>query len=192
MNAIVLFFKNPRKGHVKGRLSKQIGEDKALGIYNQLLLRTLKITRSLKKEHDVYYYCDENENVFDLDNFHVQEGDSLRDHIKNAADKHLKDHEKVVLIPSDCFDLTAEDLEKAFEVLDQKDVVFGPATDGGLYLIGLKNEMDYLFESIPINSPNILHFMIDELSEKGMSYSLLETRIDVDTEDDLRHTDLNF
>lgn len=192
MNAIVLFFKNPRKGHVKGRLSKQIGEDKALGVYNQLLLRTLKITRSLKQTHDVYYYCDEDDNVFDLDNFHVQEGGNLREHIKNAADKHLKNHDKVVLIPSDCFDLTSDDLENAFNELDHADVVFGPATDGGIYLIALKQEMDYLFENIPINSPEILHFMIDELVEKGLSYSLLPTRIDVDTEDDLRHTDLNF
>ncbi|MEZ4938196.1 MAG: TIGR04282 family arsenosugar biosynthesis glycosyltransferase [Crocinitomicaceae bacterium] len=192
MNAIVLFFKNPRKGHVKGRLSQQIGEDKALGVYNQLLLRTLKITRSLKKVHDVFYYCDENENVFDLDNFHVQEGGTLREHIKNAADKHLIDHDKVVLIPSDCFDLKADDLEEAFEKLDQFDVVFGPATDGGIYLIALKQEMDYLFEDIPINSTQILHFMIDELTDKGMTYSLLETRIDVDTEEDLRHTDLSY
>ncbi|MCB0477510.1 MAG: TIGR04282 family arsenosugar biosynthesis glycosyltransferase [Crocinitomicaceae bacterium] len=192
MNAIVLFFKNPRKGHVKGRLSQQIGEDKALGVYNQLLLRTLKITRSLKKVHDVFYYCDENENVFDLDNFYVQEGGTLREHIKNAADKHLLDHEKVVLIPSDCFDLKADDLEEAFSRLDQFDVVFGPATDGGIYLIALKQEMDYLFEDIPINSTQILHFMIDELTDKGMTYSLLETRIDVDTEEDLRHTDLSY
>lgn len=192
MNAIVLFFKNPRKGHVKARLGKQIGEDKALGIYNQLLLNTLKITRSLKKKHDVYYYCDEDENVFDLDNFNVQEGGTLREHIKNAADKLLVDHDKVVLIPSDCFDLKSEDLETAFNLLDEVDVVFGPATDGGIYLIGLKNEMDYLFESVPINSEQILHFMIDELTEKGMTYKLMETRIDVDTEDDLRHTDLNY
>ena len=192
MNAVVLFFKNPRKGHVKSRLVKEIGEDKALGIYNQLLLNTFKITQSLKNKHHVFYYCDEEENVFDLENFHVQEGNSLREHIKNAADKALIDHDKVVLIPSDCFDLTADDINKAFDLLDETDVVFGPATDGGIYLIALKKEMDYLFEGTPINSSQILHFMIDELVEKNMQYKLLETRIDVDTFDDLRHTDLNY
>lgn len=192
MNAIILFFKNPRKGHVKGRLGEQIGQDKALGIYTQLLLRTLKITRSLKKTHDVYYYCDEEENVFDLDNFNVQVGNSLKEHLKNAANNHLKDHDKVLLIPSDCFDLSADDLETAFNKLDNSEVVLGPATDGGLYLIGLKKEMNYLFEGKAINSPDIFHFMTDILTEKKIAYTLLETRIDVDTQDDLRHTDLNF
>jgi rSAM/selenodomain-associated transferase 1 len=192
MNAIVLFFKNPRKGHVKSRLGKEIGEDKALGVYNQLLLKTLKTTRSLKSKYDVFYYCDEDENVFDLENFNLQVGNTLREHIKNAADDAFVKHDKVVLIPSDCFDLSADDLERSFEELDKVDVVFGPASDGGIYLIGLKQKMDYLFTGTPINSDQILHFMIDELVEKGKSYSLMETRIDVDTLDDLRHTDLNY
>jgi uncharacterized protein len=44
----------------------------------------------------------------------------------------------VCIIGSDLPDLTTRDLADAFEALKRHDVVFGPATDGGFWLIGMR------------------------------------------------------
>jgi uncharacterized protein len=43
----------------------------------------------------------------------------------------------VCIIGSDLPDLTTRDLAAAFKMLKRRDVVFGPATDGGYWLIGM-------------------------------------------------------
>jgi len=44
----------------------------------------------------------------------------------------------VVIVGSDIPDITAEHIAAAFEALGENDFVFGPATDGGYWLVGAK------------------------------------------------------
>ena len=45
----------------------------------------------------------------------------------------LQQHQKAVIIGSDCASLTKEIIEEAFRKLDDHDYVIGPATDGGYW-----------------------------------------------------------
>ena len=56
------------------------------------------------------------------------------------------EYKEVVMIGADCFALTSEHINKAFQVLSDHDFVLGPATDGGYYLIGMKKWNRWLLQ----------------------------------------------
>ena len=53
--------------------------------------------------------------------------------------------EKVLIIGTDCPTLSPDLLREAFVKLNKHDLVVGPATDGGYYLIGLSKKAGFLF-----------------------------------------------
>ena len=78
----------------------------------------------------------------------LQVGRHLGAKMNHAFETCFKDkYHKVVLIGSDLYDLEASHIEEAFEKLEKKDVVIGPATDGGYYLIGLKKTYPEIFQN---------------------------------------------
>ena len=59
-------------------------------------------------------------------------------------------------IGSDCLDLTTDELEQAFTALETVDVVVGPATDGGYYLLGMNQLQPALFaDDMPRRQPTL-------------------------------------
>ena len=95
--------------------------------------------------------------------------------------------ERVVIIGSDCPDLATETLARAFALLDDADVVLGPATDGGYYLVGLAAPRDELFDGIPWSTPDTLRVTLEVARARGLRVALLEEKRDIDTADDWRH-----
>jgi uncharacterized protein len=90
---------------------------------------------------------------------------------------------RILLIGSDCPGLTADILLQGFEALTTQDVVFGPAVDGGYYLIGLRAPQPQLFEGMAWSHNQVLHDTIARLGR--LTYALLPTLHDIDTPDDL-------
>lgn len=90
--------------------------------------------------------------------------------------------ERVVVIGTDSPTLPPEYLERAFQELTEHDVVIGPATDGGYYLIGLNQPSPNLFDGICWSTSNVLQQTVDRLG--SMSLHLLPPWFDVDTIDD--------
>ena len=66
-----------------------------------------------------------------------------------------------------------------------KDVVLGPATDGGYYLIGLAGPREDIFEQMPWSTADVLARTISRLGEAGVEARLLEEKSDVDRAEDL-------
>lgn len=64
----------------------------------------------------------------------------------------------VVLVGSDVPDIRPADIEAAFRLLGRKDLVFGPAADGGFWLIGARRRprFPYLFRNIRWSTPDAL------------------------------------
>ena len=76
------------------------------------------------------------------------EGD-LGDRIRLAfGETFSRGAERVVVVGSDCPRLTAAHLRDALARLDRVDVVFGPADDGGYYLVALGREASK--RSVPV------------------------------------------
>ncbi len=191
----IIFVKNPVLGKVKTRLAAGIGEKKALEVY----LHLLEITKNVALKSDCtrnVFYSDEIENDgWDKDSFNKfeQEGDSLGDRMNNAFEQVFAlGAKKAVIIGSDCPELSADIIEKAFEILNEKDVVIGPAKDGGYYLIGMKKLYPVLFEGKKWSTASVLQETINDIIEKDLSYSLLPELSDLDNLDDLKHSQLNF
>jgi glycosyltransferase A (GT-A) superfamily protein (DUF2064 family) len=96
-----------------------------------------------------------------------------------------KGFEKIVIIGSDCFELTEALINKSFTDMEQNDVIIGPAKDGGYYLLGMKKLYPYLFFDKSWSSEKLLKETIKETEEHGLSVSLLPPLNDLDVLADL-------
>jgi len=195
-NLLIVFVKNLIPGHVKTRLAEEIGIDGALDVYKFLVEHTYEVTNELDCTKAVYYseYV-EIEDIWDTDEYglFIQKGPGLGERMHNAFDDAFeKKFKRVVLIGSDSFELKGEHIEDAFEQLEEHDVVIGPATDGGYYLIGLTKAYPQLFEGKKYGHKNVLSELLTEVANANASFSLLPELSDIDTLQDLKDSDIDF
>ena len=87
----------------------------------------------------------------------------------------------MVVLGTDTPELTAADLEAAFAGLEDADVVLGPATDGGYWLIGLKRPFAELFTNIPWGGPGVLTATEAAGAAAGLRIRRLRWLSDIDT-----------
>lgn len=93
--------------------------------------------------------------------------------------------EHVIIVGSDCPFLTPKILANGFDLLQNHDLVLGPAYDGGYYLIGLR-KVDYLlWANIDWGTDKVLHQTIEIARKRGMTLALLPTLADIDRPEDL-------
>ncbi len=93
---------------------------------------------------------------------------------------------RVVIIGTDCPSLTEEVLAAAFTATHLHGIVFGPAGDGGYYLVALTHPSQVsLFENIPWSTAEVLSASCDAAQAMGQEPALLATLPDVDAPADL-------
>jgi hypothetical protein len=91
------------------------------------------------------------------------------------------------LIGGDCVSLGEAELRAAFGLLAAgREVVLGPAADGGYVLIGLNQPCPTLFRGIAWSTPTVLAATRRRLGRAGMNWAELPPGWDVDTPADLR------
>ncbi|MBT5920694.1 MAG: TIGR04282 family arsenosugar biosynthesis glycosyltransferase [Flavobacteriaceae bacterium] len=185
-NLLIIFAKNPVLGQCKTRLAKGIGPENALAVYRILLQHTAQTTRNLKVDKEVFYtdFID-NEDLWDPRFFHKnkQINGSLGEKMLAAFEAGFKKgYHKIVLIGTDLISLEASDINEAFHALEKDSVVFGPAQDGGYYLIGLSQTRPELFQNIPWSTHEVLSKSIERLT---CTYQVLQEKNDIDTLEDL-------
>ncbi|MGA0383719.1 MAG: TIGR04282 family arsenosugar biosynthesis glycosyltransferase [Flavobacteriaceae bacterium] len=184
--ALAVFLKNKILGQVKTRLAKDVGSEKALEIYSQLCTHTLNVAKAVNAEiHGFYTNKKKAHSTFDK--VHLQNGSDLGEKMKNAFALLLERHERVVLIGSDLPELSTALIEKAYDLLEENDVVLGPAIDGGYYLIGLRSVQPHLFEKMSYSHPEVLAQTLKRAKELKLSVAMLEPLRDLDTLEDLKH-----
>lgn len=187
-NALIVFQKNAVLGKVKSRLAATIGEEKALEIYKSLLLHTYSETRKLNGIDTWIFFSDfiEPESGYKAEYKETQIGEDLGERMSNAFQKLFqKGYKKVVIIGTDCPEIQSSDIDAAFQSLEKKEVCIGPALDGGYYLLGMRRFKESLFENIPWSSPEVAKITLEILNFDQVSYELLKTLRDIDTEEDL-------
>ncbi|MEM7297826.1 MAG: TIGR04282 family arsenosugar biosynthesis glycosyltransferase [Bacteroidota bacterium] len=192
---LMIFVKNLIPGMVKTRLAEDIGIDKALDVYMELVHHTHKITKKIDVDKSVYYseYV-EIEDVWDNGNFNLtsQKGFTLGEKMSTAFDEAFDSYQKVVIIGSDCYDLKSSHIKTAFEMLEEHDVVVGPALDGGYYLLGMKEYLPQLFEGKKYSTENVFKELIEEAKELELSVYQLPKLRDIDVLEDLKTTDIDW
>jgi uncharacterized protein len=191
---LMLFVKNPVEGSVKTRLAQTLGDKKALDIYLKLIRITESVARRVEAARQIWYSDKiENGDLFtdELYEKHTQYGDDLGVRMRNAFEEGFKKaFTKIVIIGSDCPDISIEIIEKAFDELDVVDVVVGPSEDGGYYLLGMNKFIPELFDGISWSTPDVLDQTIKKVVSRGNTIKELAVLNDIDTEKDLNSSTL--
>ncbi|MCF8030579.1 MAG: TIGR04282 family arsenosugar biosynthesis glycosyltransferase, partial [Desulfohalobiaceae bacterium] len=145
-DALAILTRYPEPGSTKTRLIPALGAQGAADLHYRMLEHVLHLADVLHEQRDVQvriFHAGGSQQAFrELLGHELcyveQSGESLGERMENAFQLMFEQGcAKAVLIGSDCPGLEVSILEEAFRALDTADVVFGPAWDGGYYLLGL-------------------------------------------------------
>lgn len=183
---LIIFIKNPERGKVKTRLAATVGEDKALAIYKSLMAHTREAALGVTAKRLLFY----SENIAPADDWsttsfikRLQSNGDLGERMKEAFKVGFQQGSKVMIIGSDCPQLTTALIQQAYSALDQHDFVLGPALDGGYYLLGMSSFTPSLFESMPWSTDQVAAITRDRIAAIGSLYEL-PSLSDIDYEED--------
>ncbi len=186
-NLLLIFTRNPELGKAKTRLAKTVGDETALKIYKFLLQKTRNISSKVNADKAVYYSVEVRENdIWDASIYqkYQQKGEDLGIRMLNAFKNGFDtDYEKVLIIGSDLYDLSSKNIEKAFEELDNNDVVIGPAKDGGYYLLGMKKLHASVFKNKNWGTETVRKATLQDLIYQKVK--LLDQKNDIDVYEDI-------
>jgi rSAM/selenodomain-associated transferase 1 len=197
---LIVFTRYPEPGKTKTRLAHTLGEQGAADLHRNLAERTLSMVLQLQQmravEVKVYF---EGGDLQLMEKwlgpgfiYQPQENGDLGERLVGAcSDAFKQGHKRVVVIGSDCPDLTTTHIEQAFKALYHKDLVLGPATDGGYYLIGMNRENKSLFTQIPWSTEAVMASTLKAGEKLALAIETLETLSDVDRPEDLKHINHN-
>jgi rSAM/selenodomain-associated transferase 1 len=191
---LLIFTRLPVAGRVKTRLVPALGAEGAASLHQRLAERTLETAhRFLAGRQTVLeIWFDggtESETRAWLGEgpaYHRQVGNDLGQRMGAALAHCFPEGVRcVVLVGTDCPDLSVAILEKAFAGLQNADVVLGPAEDGGYYLIGLRQDEPRLFKDISWGSNLVLEQTMEAIAQRGLAVLFLPTLADIDRPADL-------
>ena len=192
-SCVLFFIKYPIKGHVKTRLSAELGTDIVVELYGQFILDTLSTLRQLNVPFRICYHPDSaKEKIIEWlggqYSYMAQSGANLGQRMKNAFAKTFNDDfSGAVIIGSDIPDLPADFLIQALHALESNDAVLGRSTDGGYYLIGFSQAhfLPEAFDDILWSTNSVFKQTLDVLNRHLYRVHILPQWYDVDTLADL-------
>ncbi|PCJ98825.1 MAG: glycosyltransferase [Flavobacteriaceae bacterium] len=191
-NLLLIFTRNPELGKCKTRLAAVVGDKVALEIYRFLLQHTVKFSKNIKAQKEVYYSEEIwGNDIWDNDIFDkkLQQGLDLGERMSNAFKTGFKaGFNKIIVIGSDMYDLSTIEMDYAFEQLDTHDYVVGPAEDGGYYLLGMKTSTPNLFKNKDWGKETVLQDTLNDLTNRKVK--ILDIKNDVDHYGDIKDIEI--
>ena len=191
---LIIFSRYPEAGKTKTRMIPALGAAGAAELQRQLTEHTLQTAKSFQFSHSIniqVHFTGGNlqlmaewlgDNIEYIPQVTGDLGYKMQSAFANAFNKGST---KAVTIGIDCPDIDVLTLETAFNSLDQNDVAIGSATDGGYYLIGLRQPTPQLFKNIDWGTDKVLaqtQITIDQLS---LNTKYLPSLSDIDRPEDL-------
>ncbi|MDP7549307.1 MAG: TIGR04282 family arsenosugar biosynthesis glycosyltransferase [Alphaproteobacteria bacterium] len=178
---LILFVKAPRLGAVKTRLGAAIGPLAAWRFYRCMLTELWRrLGRDGRWRAVLAVSPDQGAARWPSGLPRIPQG---RGDLGRRMARAMQAHQgPVVLVGGDIPDLDRRHIAQALVALKRADVVFGPATDGGFWLVGLRRGhwAGRLFRQVRWSSP---HALADTLANlpRAARVVMLETLSDVDT-----------
>lgn len=184
----VLFAKQPVPGAVKTRLQSHLSAAEAARLYQALLLDCAAVLNETQAVAKVVAFAP------------AQAEDALRalltpiggfEYVPQVeADlgqrmealmqwAFARGAERVILVGSDSPSLPAAYLDEGLALLRDKDVVLGPSTDGGYYLVGRRKGASRIFQDVAWSTGKVLEQTLARLDSQTLG--LLPPWYDVDT-----------
>jgi len=194
---LIVFAKTPVRGSVKTRMRPFLSEEECLRLHSLLLRLWMRRLRDwdIGQIHKAVFLTPlshgaglpdlmvETPTGVDVE---TQQGEDLGERLSHALNKKWDDgFRKLVFIGTDSPMLLVEDLRAAFQALEEAEVVLGPTTDGGYYLIGLSALLPTLFSGISWGTSEVLRETVQRLEADSIRWQRLREGFDLDTYEDL-------
>jgi uncharacterized protein len=185
-----MFVKSPEPGRVKTRLAAAIGDEWATALYRAFLIDLIPRYNDLRARR-VLAYAPNDEVTYRYFEHLSQGAYELWPQPEGPLSRRMQIFFEAfgpgptVLVGSDSPTLAKFDVEYALQRLQEVDCVLGPATDGGLYLIGLKGGPWPIFSNVKWSTSRVLEHVLAEARRCGASLEMLQLWYDVDTLDDV-------
>jgi len=188
---LIVFVKNIQLGKVKTRLAKTIGDEKAVEVYQKLISVTKDATKKCNVNKYIFYSDFIGDDDWGNAVKFIQKGNDIGERMLNAFKEGFdKGYQQIILIGSDIPDINETIINNGFKALESTPFVFGPADDGGYYLVGMTKCTPTLFINKPWSQPNLLDITLLELDNDKTTFTLLKTLNDIDTFDDLKSSSI--
>ncbi|MBV7697459.1 TIGR04282 family arsenosugar biosynthesis glycosyltransferase [Streptomyces sp. TRM70350] len=190
--AVVVMAKAPRQGMVKTRLHPLLGPQRCAALQTELIRHALETTSGSRwrtyPAHTPYGGPDDGRHLAPVGvRLLVQRGADLGQRLAAAVTDAFADGAgPLVVIGTDAPTLTGDHVACAFAALESRDVVLGPAPDGGHHLIGLRAPHTGLFALDPAwwSTDNVLAATRALTDDAGLRTELGTPLRDLDTPED--------
>lgn len=184
---LILMVKEPRAGRVKTRLARDIGVSAATAVYRAMLAQTVARVSATRRWHTLLAVSPDPaiastmlpRSLARLAQGRGDLGDRMAAAMGGAPPG------PVIVIGTDCPQISAEAIGKAFRALGAHDAVLGPAGDGGYWLVGFRRRglAGRAFACVPWSTPRALATTVNNL--EGFKVALADAFDDVDDARDL-------
>ncbi len=181
----VVFARVPRLGTVKRRLAAEIGDRAALRFHAGTLTRLLRALAADRRFRTLLAATPDRARLSLPPRIHriSQGGGDLGQRMDRVFRRFPR--QRVAIIGCDIPDATTADLAAAFRALGHADAAFGPAADGGYWLVALSPRRPARpFAAVRWSTRHALADTLANFSRHRMAF--LRTLRDVDTAEDLR------
>lgn len=194
---VIVFAKNPIPNQVKTRLVPPLSPEQAATLYTAFLTDWCETLAALPDVDIVIAYTPEDAQsdlralIGDDAIYIPQMGADLGERLVSAtqwAGEH--DYTKILVVGSDSPTLPISYIFQALRLLDSRDVVIGPSTDGGYYLIGFSAEnlptvVPHVFAEIKWSTAEVFQQTVARIRDAEVTLGLLPPWYDIDTAEDL-------
>lgn len=190
-NALICFTRVPRPGVTKTRLLPVLTPEQCAGLHWAFLRDLAQVYRAVDAHLFVAYTPDENwealKPVFPTArDFFPQEGADLGQKMYNALARVLSmGYDTAILTGADLPLLEPRHLLEGFAALENADIAMGPTSDGGYYLIGMKQPRKSVFAISGYGGASVYESTLSAAKNAGLSVAPAPVCDDVDTPEDL-------
>lgn len=190
---LIVFARYPSPGQVKTRLIPALGAEGAARLHEEMVFRTLACAQRAAHANDARVTaCFTGAGaramrrwLGDGLEYRVQRGTTLGERMDRALTETLAAADLAVLIGTDCPGLTPALLGDALAALRGRDLVLGPASDGGYYLVGLRRPCPALFDGIAWGTDAVRSQTLAAAARLGLTVHQLPRLDDIDRPEDL-------
>lgn len=196
---LAILSRAPEAGRSKTRLAAVIGENAAAQLAEAFLLDITEALRGSADWSTTLFVepasaIDRMRQLTGINDVQAQSAGSIGTRMVGAVEASINaGAERVIVVGSDIPTLGPETVQAALSALRENDVVFGPAHDGGYYLVGFGSELLTTSRYAALFNDAAVHWSTATVlaeseaiaRDQGFSSARLTGALDVDTAADL-------
>ncbi len=197
-NLLVIFVKDPVPGKVKTRMQPTLTPAQSCNLYRAMGLDIVS-NISANSTFDIEIHFWPPDATSKIRNWlkvpypllPQSEGDLGKKMMSAFENAFKAGYKRCVIIGSDLPNINTQRILAAFEALQTFDLVLGPTTDGGYYLIGSSKRLPQLFNNVAWSTETVYEQTMHNAEAQQISTHILPIETDIDSIDEVKAIWLN-